>query len=614
MKLFKIRENTLSFVALLGLIIFCLTSWNYANSQLSIGDEGAYLFKGYMFAKGDYFLFQEYGFWTNKAPLSFLIPGYIQLWFGPGLREGRYFAIFIGALTVIGIWIISNRLAGKTWAAIAVWVYALSFKQTAVMSLGVSQGLVACMTTWMFVIVLGKNRSMFHLIAGSILSVLIILTRQNMVLVPILLVLYIFWEYGRKSGLLSLTAILIVFTGFYIYYGSGLLNLWLDWLPNIQSPFDKIVISSPESTDQLEFTRLSARLRSVAASVQNHLFVMMGSVSALTFWVPRCGWKKPEQYKMTVFLAITFFSLFIMHAWASIFNDYCVLCLPSYQTFFNPAGVLFVILFFSNVKAGSKVRIILLSLVLILISGMLGIYYRGDWSDRLLYHFPIPLPGGSLERFFRLATLSDIFTYRFSIDENLQKTIASLIGGMLIGFLFIAILYLIKRTLSSLGKVQARSFIQTSLASYLILSIGFSTLLEFRVGYDRCGIKFLDYYEATGQKLQEIVPSDALVYWNGTGRQLAFMLYMTDVDIFPPQIHAGGGNYRTNDKDPNELLKDGRYNNFLDRQWREQADFYIIWSERPHGSFFDQPAYERVAFDIGGLSQCEDSPILFRRR
>src|SRR5215211_7868644 len=121
-------------ITVIGVIFYITQSWYFANSLDSIGDEGSYLYKGYMFARGDYEPFQEYTFWTNKAPLSFLIPGYIQLWFGPGLRAARYFAIFLGVLMMIAIWITARRLGGKLWAALAVWIFALSFSQIAVYS------------------------------------------------------------------------------------------------------------------------------------------------------------------------------------------------------------------------------------------------------------------------------------------------------------------------------------------------------------------------------------------------------------------------------------------------------------------------------------------------
>src|SRR5215216_411076 len=146
-------------ITVLGVIFYIAQAWYFANSLDSIGDEGSYLYKGYMFARGDYYPFQEYTFWTNKAPLSFLIPGYIQLWFGPGLREARYFAIFLSVLTLIAIWITARRLGGKLWAALAVWIFALSFSEISVYSEAVSQGLVACMLAWMFALTLDRKRT-----------------------------------------------------------------------------------------------------------------------------------------------------------------------------------------------------------------------------------------------------------------------------------------------------------------------------------------------------------------------------------------------------------------------------------------------------------------------
>ena len=83
-------------LAIMGGILYAAQSWAYARTQLSILDEGAYLLKGYLFATGKYTPFQEYGPWSNHMPFSFLIPGYAQVIFGPGLRTGRYFAIALG--------------------------------------------------------------------------------------------------------------------------------------------------------------------------------------------------------------------------------------------------------------------------------------------------------------------------------------------------------------------------------------------------------------------------------------------------------------------------------------------------------------------------------------
>src|SRR5690349_6501325 len=80
-------------VALIGGLVYLWQSILLAHTTPSNLDEGAYLYKGLLFAEGLYRPFQPYGVWTNKAPLAFLIPGYFQVLFEPGLRAGRYLAV-----------------------------------------------------------------------------------------------------------------------------------------------------------------------------------------------------------------------------------------------------------------------------------------------------------------------------------------------------------------------------------------------------------------------------------------------------------------------------------------------------------------------------------------
>ena len=113
-------------LAVFGGIIYSGQVWFYAHTQDSVLDEGLYLLKGYLFATGKYKPFQPYGPFTNKIPLAFLIPGYIQALFNPGLRTGRYFAIFLAVIFLVGVWIVAWRLGGKWWGVGAVFMIALT--------------------------------------------------------------------------------------------------------------------------------------------------------------------------------------------------------------------------------------------------------------------------------------------------------------------------------------------------------------------------------------------------------------------------------------------------------------------------------------------------------
>jgi len=127
----------------------------YAFAQRAVLDEGAYLYQGYLFATGVYHPFQDYGPYMYNGPISYLILGYIQTWFGAGLRTGRYFALFLGLLMLLGVWVAAKRLGGKWGAAVAVWAIALNPAAIKIYSLAETQVLIACMLAWVLVLVLG---------------------------------------------------------------------------------------------------------------------------------------------------------------------------------------------------------------------------------------------------------------------------------------------------------------------------------------------------------------------------------------------------------------------------------------------------------------------------
>jgi len=129
------------FLALAGFVAYILGAMEIARTTTSYLDEGLYLYKGYLFATGQQVPFADYGVWTNHAILSFLIPGYIQKWFGPGLETGRYFMILLSLFTLLGLWVFARRWGNAWWAAGAVWVMALNPAEIKIHTLAISEGL-----------------------------------------------------------------------------------------------------------------------------------------------------------------------------------------------------------------------------------------------------------------------------------------------------------------------------------------------------------------------------------------------------------------------------------------------------------------------------------------
>ncbi len=198
-------SNTLPILlAVLAAIVYLLQSINFAHHLGVTMDEGTYLMKGLLYVKGVYSPFEAYGPVTNKMPLAFYIPGVIQWIFGPGLRTGRYFMVILGLLTLLALWITTRRLAGYRWAALAVWLVALNPAVIGFTTQAMTQGITACLFAWVFALCLGKNQSLFSILLGSAVAVVVVLVRQNLVPLLPVLVLYIFWVHGWRKGLLSI--------------------------------------------------------------------------------------------------------------------------------------------------------------------------------------------------------------------------------------------------------------------------------------------------------------------------------------------------------------------------------------------------------------------------
>jgi hypothetical protein len=608
-------QQVLGIITILGAAIYIAKSIYFAHSVVSIGDEGAYLYKGLVFARGEFAPFEEYGYWTNKAPLAFLIPGYAQDLFGAGLREARYVALAVSFLMLGGIWVAAMRLGGPGWGAAAVWVYALSDANTSIYSQALSQGLVACMLAWMLVFVLGENRPRWQIFLGSILAVLIVMTRQNMIVLLPLSILYIFWNHGRSAGWSALITSGIFFLGFHALYWPNILQLWAPWLPDSLTPFlndfRPFAAFGYDAWDVENFSRI----QSVATGIQHHFFILCGFACALVLFPGRGAWKNQTNFKTAIFLGAAFTALVLMHTWASLFNQFCIQCFSPYQMFYTVAGFLFIVIVFSNGAAFSTLRTAVLVIILLSFASGFGLYYfqrLGTWALTAI-QFP------RVNRLFSegelaWATLGDILTFIVNVPLDGQKRIGAALTGFLVGLLLLIVFWMIRRFGRSQSWIHGHASL-SALNLFLILGVILPPALNTQIYSMPCSMRFLSYYEAAGRSLSEAIPPGSLVYWKGSGRHVALMLYVEDIRLFPPQITAGAGYVRAGD--PDRLLRFGLFNDEMDLQWRESADFFIIWDGYPNtnlSDFQNDDRYEAVPYDMGSLNQCEDVLHLFRRR
>jgi len=546
----------------------------FAHANTVTMDEGTYLVKGLLFARGEYTPFQAYGPWTNKMPLSFLIPGWVQVLFGPGLRTGRYFSIFLGALMLVGVWLTARRLTGSWPAAAAVWVFALTPGNTMIYSLAISQALVACMLAWTLYFSLGAGRAIWQTTLAAILAALIVLTRQNMLPVPFLLVAYIFWQHGRRAGAWALAAAALTLAVLHGLYWPNIMRIWAAMFPKALTPF--LNPWRPDlgiaSIHRFEYGLLT-RLFVFWEGIRFNFFALVGAALAWLLWPQRRGWKSVAAFRSSVLLSALLVVLAGAHLYASLGQAYCVYCYTVYLPFFSLAGVLLVLVSYPSwVRRPGGWRSLALALAVILVSAGVGF---GGWQalHAGLLNLQVPrmremriLPGST--ELWR--TLANRFGWSYEMMQQLLPALAGLAFGL-------ALLAVFGLAAWGLARTGRRAWPAGRAAALALLVLG-SLLSPLRLLSgtslpNDCGLDVIATHEAQGEYLRGVIPAGSLVYWQNDRSPLP-LLYLNSVRLFPAQLNhwysfQEGG-------DPAELVKYGFWNAQLSEQWLQEADFLLV--------------------------------------
>jgi hypothetical protein len=603
-------------LAVAGMMVYLAFSIQFAKTQRSTIDEGLFLYKGYLFANGTYRPFQDYGVRTQYGPLSYLVPGAIQMWFGPGLRTGRIFAIITGFLALVGLWAAANRLAGSWWALAVAWAAALNTAVIRFYSFGLSQGLVACLLMWMLFFVLGRNRSTWQTCLSAIIAGLILLTRQNMAPVLPILLVFIFWQYGRKQGFISLLGGAITVIMGHVVFWPGILSMWTPWLPASLTPFLNAWRLPAGVSPALNFQpNWSARLYSMVEGLRFHFVSLAGPLLGLVLWPGRKAWKSEQLFRSGVFLATLFYTLFVLHTWAGLGfsqgNNSNAFTFNPYLAFFSYLGLLLTIAIFSNIQRHySAVRQVIVCVLILIFST--GIGYQADlYIPRVKSFFTTGkiLPG--------YVPLWEFFSDKFGIPPELSRWLIPLLTGFLGGLLVLLIGYglwsFLKRRMAiplhSLGTISAAVFILTG----IVLSP--STVLGGGFNQWACSENVIETYEQAGRYLAEQIPAGSTVYWRG-GNAVAVLLYTPGIIIHPAQLdwewnHWIGGN-------PDILARLGYWNDEMASQWLINSDFVLIQPAYNQAAGFVIPdllSYTQSGITSQGMNCSQDSTLtIYRKR
>ncbi len=569
-------------LALAGLMLYSTLSVGYAFTQQSTIDEGLYQYKGYLFASGTFFPFQEYGPRTQYAPLSYIIPGFIQLIFGPSLLTGRLFGVILGVLALIGLWLVARRLAGYWWGAAAVWVTAINPGVIRNYSFGVAQGLVACLLMWTLVLTLKRTRPNWQITAGTVLAVILLLTRQNMAPVLPLLVLYIFWQYGKKQGWITVAAGTVTLLAGHLAFWPGILSMWTPWLPAVMTPFlNQWRVPAGSVMAMQNQPNAAARIYGFMEGIRFHFVAVTGFAASLIFWPKKVAWKVTAQFRTTVFLAVLFFCLLGLHAWAGLGfgggNNYNTFTFSPYLAFFDYLGILTLVAIFPILeKRQSGIRPIFVFVLVLVFATGIGFGGFGIFGDQLI-NLKIP----RIKNFFTTGYLLpgqvplwDYLTNTFGIAHNTARMrvpgVVGLMAGLMILFIGWGIWALLRRKRIV---VYSIGFISMMLFLTIGVTLTPSALLGGGLTQWNCNGNVITEYQQVGDYLARNIPAGSNVYWDG-GNAVAILLYIPNIHIFPQELDGQWNFYHGGDSDA--LARMGDWNDELAKLWRSEADVIII--------------------------------------
>lgn len=602
-------------IALLGGILYLFQAVKFASMQVSILDEGAYLYKGYLFASGQTTPFQDYGAWGNHMPFSFLIPGYVQAIFGPGLRTGRYFSIALALIMLLGLWILSKRLGGRWWAMAAIWVVALTPIYSRIYSSAYSQVLIICLFIWILVLTMNERLIPWQIYLGSALAGISVLTRLNMVFVLPLLLGYIFWQHGKRAGLwASVTAILTLIIGHALFW-PGILRLWADWLPISLTPFldhwrvvdTGISVWDPKISFDL-------RLLSFWWGVRSNFIALVAIFGLGILAFQRKSWQDEFYRRSAIYLSLQLAILFAALGWASLGKNYCVFCFQVYLTFFTPVAFLLIILIFRWWKGGgSNWYAIYASVLILLISA--GI------SDNI--HLEIVRAVNNFNRLLRrrhiIASKMKLWQYlelKTGLPYETTSVLVPILLGLAVGLLVLFIAWIIYRRIQSKQRDSTNfGLLATGILLIIGLMLSPTRLLGNNYQDNDCDYDVIAAHETAGQYLAEVIPPGSKVYWEGTPSVVP-MLYVPGVSMYLPQIdyeytyHLGGNTQ--------ELLRVGLWNEELAERWKQEADFLIIAEQNYNlewDVFIEPDQFEELPMSPS-VAPCQDGSRLriFRRK
>lgn len=614
-KIFRFFKNhpwIADILSVIGGIYYFAQSCSLAHFIDLTMDEGTYLMKGVLFASGQYQPFQFYGPRTSKMPLAYLIPGFFENIFSPGIRTGRYISIGFAMIMLVGLWYLLYRLRGHWWAFLGVWVLALGTGNIINYSQAITQPIVAALLVWSLAFTLGTKQPIWKIALGSLLAISIFLLRQNMLPFALLLIPYIFWQHGKQSGYVALGIMGVVFISVHIIYWPNILSIYT-FLPSKITPFLnqwRITFEDPGITQDVVSRSLLGNIFNFVDAYRYNFLAVLGGVFGLLFFPSKKSWKDQSSYKISLFLWVTFIILIIVHIFAAFgMESYRVKSyLFRYMGFFGFLGIIILAVSSHSFSRQDNPLKIMAMVVIALVSTSTIFLAAYQVIKDPIMNLQVPrtrnlqiLPGST--------DLWRALSNKFHLSYESLQMILPAAFGLFVGFLIVGICLLVTRQLHKRGKVSGYGYnLFLSLVLFgLVLTP--TQIFNSNVISDQCEFDVIQANEQVGDYLNQIIPPGSLVYWDSNNSPVP-LLYLENVKVFPPQLdqiwnfNVGG--------DPDLTYKYGFWNQQLADQWMQEADYLLI-TDLLVGNYTSDPNFSLQYKELSPLNQpigCRDKSII----
>lgn len=616
-------------LALAGGVWFVFWAWDLAQTLPSlVWDESMYLYKGYLFASGRYAPFQDYGPWTNQMPVAFLVPGYIQQWYGPGVMVGRVYAVVVGFLALLGIWAAVRRSSNAWWALGAVGVVLSNPGIMQVFSQSFSQTLVTMFFAWMLFFGLGERRQDWELFLAGFLGALAVMSRLNVLPALPLFVLYVFWRYDNRAGRFALLGGLVPVVFFHVLYWPDILKIWAYWIPaeifppiaDFRSPWREIFVPEgfgwlPVSDWWGDKTALNWQaIDSFWGAIRGNFVVFLGMLAVFLLypWRSRAELHLSSRQKRreVIFLLVTFWVLFAVHLWAANGKSCQFVCFPGYILFFWVFGLVLIPLTASEWQFEMPVwkqvlAVVLIVTLLFVMEANLGYPYENLRFDIVQNTFDLEIPrlkDGRIQEGTGMVwqLLENKFGYdhfplrRFILYDPKAIQIVRWVKIVLVVGLAIPLGYKLANEFAyrfldfrrELDKINFGFFaLMFMLGAGMVFGGG--RLYGNVMKMEACPTSVIADYEQVGEELAQVLSDGDQVYYRVKPNMLA--LELPEVEIYPPQLNFHYTFVDDPTADPDTLAKFVWWNPVLKEEWLAEADYILV-----ENRFFDEEWQQRV--------------------